>query len=114
MAPSQKFCREAAHPAIRPPLQETGAENGWRTAAPLHNCEPVDAAKTKCRWRSPMKARDAECRNSRRTRNPVDVMDVPDPNDQDVLEFATNATLAGAADDENAQAWAAPSERDYS
>src|ERR1043166_8100905 len=96
--------------SIRPPVQETGAENGWRTAAPLHKCEPVDAAKTKCQWRSPMKARDAESR----TRNPFDVMDVPDPNDRDVLAFATGATLAGAADDENAQAWVAPSERDYS
>ena len=57
-----------------------------------------------------MKARDAESR----TRNPFDVMDVPDPNDRDVLAFATGATLAGAADDENAQAWVAPSERDYS
>ena len=61
-----------------------------------------------------MKPRDAESRSSRRTRNPFDVMDVPAPNDQDVLAFATGAKLAGTADDENAQAWATPSERDYS
>jgi hypothetical protein len=39
------------------------------------------------------------------TRNPFGVMDVPNPNDQDVMEFAAGATLAGASDDENAKAW---------
>jgi hypothetical protein len=38
-------------------------------------------------------------------RNPFDVMDVPDPDDQEVQAFAAGATLAGTADDENAQAW---------
>jgi hypothetical protein len=32
-------------------------------------------------------------------------MDVPNPNDQEVLEFAAGAMLAGASDDENATAW---------
>src|SRR5215470_15205726 len=50
----------------------------------------------------------------RRVRNPFDVMDVPDPNDQAVLEFAAGATLAGTADDENATAWTAPSDRGQS
>ena len=49
---------------------------------------------------------------SRRTRNPFDVMDVPNPNDQEVLEFATGAKLAGTSDDENAKAWTAASDRD--
>jgi hypothetical protein len=48
----------------------------------------------------------------RRTRNPFDVMDVPNPNDQEVLEFATGAKLAGTSDDENENAWTAPSDRD--
>jgi hypothetical protein len=64
-----------------------------------------------------MTPQDAGNRNSAvdqrgRTRNPFDVMDVPDPNDQDVLAFAAGATLEGAADDENAKAWAAASDRD--
>ena len=47
-----------------------------------------------------------------RTRNPFGVMDVPNPNDQEVLEFAARAKLAGTSDDENAKAWAAPSDCD--
>jgi hypothetical protein len=34
-------------------------------------------------------------------------MDVPDPNDHEVREFAAGAALAGTADDENANAWSA-------
>src|SRR5262249_42291323 len=63
-----------------------------------------------------MKPQDAGNRSSsvgrrRRTRNPFDVMDVPNPNDQKVLEFATDAKLAGTSDDENAKTWTAPSDR---
>jgi hypothetical protein len=32
-------------------------------------------------------------------------MDVPDPNDQGVLEFAASAKLGASKDDENAKAW---------
>ena len=39
------------------------------------------------------------------TRNPFDVMDVPNPNDQQVLEFAAATKLAGTSDDENSGAW---------
>jgi hypothetical protein len=46
-----------------------------------------------------------------RTRNPFGVMDVPNPNDQEVLEFAAVTSLAGSSDDENARAWATSSER---
>jgi hypothetical protein len=42
-----------------------------------------------------------------RTRNPFGVMDVPNPDDQEVLEFAAGGTLAGTTDDENAQTWSA-------
>ena len=64
-----------------------------------------------------MKLRDAGDRTNsvgqgRRTRNPFDVMDVPNPNDQEVLEFASGAKLAGTSDDENAKAWTASSDRD--
>ena len=52
-----------------------------------------------------MKPYDAE------TRNPFDVMDVPDPSGRDVMEFAAGARLAGTPDDANAQAWAAASHR---
>ena len=38
-------------------------------------------------------------------RNPFDVMDVPNPGDQEVMDFASGATLSGSADDENAAAW---------
>jgi hypothetical protein len=38
-------------------------------------------------------------------RNPFDVMDVPNPGDQEVMDFASGATLSGSADDENAKAW---------
>jgi hypothetical protein len=34
-------------------------------------------------------------------RNPFDVMDVPNPNDQEVQEFATGTKLEGTPDDEN-------------
>jgi hypothetical protein len=40
-----------------------------------------------------------------RIRNPFGVMDVPDPNDQEVMQFAGVATLEGSSDDENAAAW---------
>lgn len=44
------------------------------------------------------------------TRNPFDVRDVPNPNDQEVLEFAAGAELAGTSDDENARAWTTPND----
>jgi hypothetical protein len=39
------------------------------------------------------------------TQNPFGVMDVPDPNDADVEQFAASATLDGYADDNNAKSW---------
>ena len=65
-----------------------------------------------------MKAQDVENRSSpvdqrHQTRNPFDVMDVPSPNDQEVLEFAAGAKLAGTSDDENANAWTAVSRDQY-
>ena len=50
--------------------------------------------------------------NQRGARNPFGVMDVPNPNDQDVLAFVASAKLAGASDDENAKAWPPRSDRD--
>jgi hypothetical protein len=41
------------------------------------------------------------------SRNPFGVMDVPDPNDREVIEFAASATLEGSPDDDNAAAWCA-------
>ena len=49
--------------------------------------------------------RNSSVNQSRAIRNPFDVMDVPNPNDQEVLEFAAGAKLAGTSDDENAKAW---------
>ena len=78
------------------------------------NLNRLRGAKTKgTNWRSSMKPQDAGNRSSSvdrrsRARNPFDVMDVPNPSDQEVLEFASGATLAGTSDDENAKAWAAP------
>jgi hypothetical protein len=39
-------------------------------------------------------------------RNPFGVMDVPDPNDAEVVQFAFTTTLKGSADDANAVSWA--------
>ena len=62
-----------------------------------------------------MKPQDPGNRRSvdqdRQTRNQFGVMDVPNPNDQEVLEFAAGAKLAGTSDDENAIAWVASSDR---
>ena len=52
-----------------------------------------------------MNPQDAE------TRNPFDVMDVPNPNDQEVREFAASAELAGTSDDENTKAWTTSGDR---
>jgi hypothetical protein len=38
-------------------------------------------------------------------RNPFGVMDVPDPNDDEVMRFASGATLEGSPEDENATTW---------
>jgi hypothetical protein len=38
-------------------------------------------------------------------RNPFGVMDVPNPNDQEVMQFAASTTLEGSSTDENAAAW---------
>jgi hypothetical protein len=40
-----------------------------------------------------------------KTRNPFGVMDVPDPDDAEVMQFAGSTTLAGSADDANAAIW---------
>jgi hypothetical protein len=66
-----------------------------------------------------MKPHDVQSQSSsvdlaRGTRNPFGVMDVPDPNDGEAMEFAAGAKLAGAADDENARAWTAGGDRDQS
>ena len=39
------------------------------------------------------------------TRNPFGVMDAPDPNDAEVMQFARNATLDGSDADDNAENW---------
>jgi len=44
--------------------------------------------------------------NNQNRRNPFGVMDVPDPDGADVMQFAGTATLDGAEDDVNASAWA--------
>jgi hypothetical protein len=38
-------------------------------------------------------------------RNPFGVMDVPDPDDEEVMQFAGSTTLEESADDENAKPW---------
>ena len=45
--------------------------------------------------------------NDPATRNPFGVMDVPTPNDDDVMQFARNTTLEESATDENAKPWGA-------
>jgi hypothetical protein len=53
--------------------------------------------------------RNSSVDQARRFRNPFEVMDVPNPNDREVLEFAAGAKLSGTSDDENANAWMPPS-----
>jgi hypothetical protein len=54
--------------------------------------------------------RDSVVDQGRGTRNPFAVMDVPNPNDKQVIEFAAGTTLAGTSNDENAKAWAVSSD----
>lgn len=44
-------------------------------------------------------------------RNPFGVIDVPDPDGEDVQAFAAATTLDGGANDDNATAWPDPAER---
>jgi hypothetical protein len=93
-------------------LQETGREQRLDFVGLSQLRAKINVSKR----RSPMKPQGAGNRirsvDQRRTRNPFDVMDVPNPSDQEVLEFATDARLVGTSDDENAKAWTAPNERD--
>jgi hypothetical protein len=50
---------------------------------------------------------------SKEVRNPFGVMDVPNPNDQEVVEFAASAKLRGSPEDENAKAWNTVSHRNH-
>src|SRR5262245_62570161 len=84
--------------------EKSCAGNGWRPALRL----PTSCQERSSKWRFPMKPQATECRN------PFHVMDVPDPNDRQVLDFACGATLAGTADDENAKAWAPACDHDQS
>ena len=64
-----------------------------------------------------MKPQDVRNRSSSvdpgdETQNPFGVMDVPNPNGREVLEFAACASLAGGSDDTNAKVWTAPSDHD--
>jgi hypothetical protein len=43
--------------------------------------------------------------DAKQTQNPFGVMDVPDPDDADVEQFAARVTLEASADDDNAEAW---------
>jgi hypothetical protein len=48
---------------------------------------------------------DGSSRGPHDVRNPFNVMDVPNPDDEEVMAFAAHADLDGSADDENARAW---------
>jgi hypothetical protein len=59
-----------------------------------------------------MKPQDAVSQFSDRgIRNPFGVMDVPNPNDQAVLEFAAGTKLEGNSEDDNVIAWATSGDR---
>jgi hypothetical protein len=51
--------------------------------------------------------RNAVSENDPAIRNPFGVMDVPNPNDDDVTQFARNTAPEESATDENAKAWSA-------
>lgn len=46
------------------------------------------------------------------SRNPFHVLDAPDPDGEDVVEFASTVRLSGSADDPNAAAWNGASSND--
>jgi hypothetical protein len=50
-------------------------------------------------------ARDVTSNNDPAIRNPFGVMDVPDPNDDDVIQFARNTAPDDSTADENAKPW---------
>ena len=52
--------------------------------------------------------RSAAIEHDRGTRNPFGVMDVPNPDDQEVMDFAAGTT-PGTSGDDNARAWATSS-----
>jgi hypothetical protein len=60
--------------------------------------------------RETQKNRTIAVRGASGIRNPYGIMDVPNPNDQDVAEFAAEAKLDGSTGDENGSAWGTVSE----
>jgi hypothetical protein len=46
------------------------------------------------------------------SRNPFGIMDVPDPDDREVTDFATATSLDGGADDANAAPWSVAADAD--
>jgi hypothetical protein len=82
---------------VRPPKLETGEGRKDKLEVAMN---PQDAGN-----------QNNPIHRGRGLRNPFGVMDVPNPNDQEVLEFAASAKLAGTSDDENAKAWMPPSDR---
>ena len=57
--------------------------------------------------KSEIATRNAVSDNDPAIRNPFGVMDVPNPNDDDVMQFARNTAPEESATDENAKPWSA-------
>ncbi len=77
--------------------------------SPAHpNCKSAHMRRRTCacqRKASSLQLEPSMNSDNQTKRNPFGVIDVPDPDGADVMQFAGTATLDGAADDVNAAAW---------
>lgn len=82
--------------ALKIPSRESGGDgpSGFARVSALETANPRLSAQDVVvgGWSKPM-------------RNPFGVMDVPDPDDEEVRQFAGSTTLEESADDENAKPW---------
>src|SRR5215212_1031556 len=128
-------CSRSRHRARKPTLRkpETGAQSS--SAEDVRHSLQGSARKSGGRYASilrPQRSRSRPCRSERSRplqletlmksenaqrnvatdndpaiRNPFGVMDVPNPNDDDVTQYARNTTPEKSAADENAKPWSA-------
>ena len=96
-------------------LQETGARNGWSTAARVPNFELALRKDQLDRLEviNEVPGFRNLCRQAPSNSEPIWRHGCSRPNDQGVLEFAASAKLGATKDDENAKAWTVPNNSDH-